>query len=114
MHSVRLCRAAAIAAVFYALASTIAYAPAHAAGADYRLTSIPNILLVHPSVPAKTLREDASPEDIANLMKGDRIRRVPITDDQGEICGIVALADLERTNARSLKAEVSERVSTPH
>lgn len=64
--------------------------------------------------PARTLPEDASVEDVANLMKDERIRRVPITDGQGEICGIVALADLERTNARSLKAEVSERVSTPH
>jgi len=66
------------------------------------------------TAPAKTLQEDASLEEVANLMKGERIRRVPITDDSGEICGIVALADLERTDARSLKAEVSERVSTPH
>ena len=66
------------------------------------------------TAPAKTLQEDASLEEVANLMKGERIRRVPITDGSGEICGIVALADLERTDARSLKAEVSERVSTPH
>jgi len=66
------------------------------------------------TAPARTLQEDATLEEIANLMKGERIRRVPITDRTGEICGIVALADLERTDARSLKAEVSERVSTPH
>jgi CBS domain-containing protein len=66
------------------------------------------------TAPARTCRDDASLEDVANLMKGERIRRVPIVDGNGEICGIVALADLERTSARSLKAEVSERVSTPH
>lgn len=66
------------------------------------------------TAPARTLGEDATLEEIANLMKGERIRRVPITDRDGEICGIVALADLERTDARSLKAEVSERVATPH
>lgn len=66
------------------------------------------------TAPARTCAEDASLEEVANLMKGERVRRVPITDARGEICGIVALADLERTNARSLKAEVSERVSSPH
>lgn len=66
------------------------------------------------TAPARTCSEHASLEDVANVMKNERIRRVPIIDGKGEICGIVALADLERTNARSLKAEVSERVSTPH
>jgi CBS-domain-containing membrane protein len=47
-------------------------------------------------------------------MAGQQVRRVPIVDANGMICGIVAQADLEATDARSLKAAVAERVATPH
>lgn len=66
------------------------------------------------TAPALTLESDASLEDCARLMAGQRIRRVPIVDADGAICGIVAQADLEATDARSLKAEVAKRVATPH
>lgn len=66
------------------------------------------------TAPALTVRDDATLEECAQLMARHRIRRVPIVDAQGAICGIVAQADLEATDARSLKAQVAERVSTPH
>ena len=66
------------------------------------------------TAPAQTVREDATLEECAQLMARHRIRRVPIVDAAGAICGIVAQADLEATDARSLKAQVAERVSTPH
>jgi CBS-domain-containing membrane protein len=47
-------------------------------------------------------------------MAGQQIRRVPVVDAGGAICGIVAQADLEATDARSLKNRVAERVSIPH
>ncbi|UXI69851.1 CBS domain-containing protein [Tahibacter amnicola] len=66
------------------------------------------------TAPAVTLSADATVEDCAHLMAEHQIRRIPIVDDKGCICGIVALADLERTKARSLKSEVTSRVSVPH
>ncbi|TBR39494.1 MULTISPECIES: CBS domain-containing protein [Dyella] len=66
------------------------------------------------TAPALCLGEDASLEDVAHLMASQRIRRVPITDGEQLLCGIVALADLEKTDARSLKMKVAERVSAPH
>ena len=66
------------------------------------------------TAPALTITEDASLEDCAHLMAGQQIRRVPIVDADGAICGIVAQADIEGTDARSLKALVAERVSVPH
>lgn len=64
--------------------------------------------------PALCLSHDATLEDAAHLMAHQRIRRIPITDGQQALCGIVALADLQKTDARSLKAQVVERVSAPH
>ena len=65
--------------------------------------------------PAITLEQDADLKECAELMVRGRIRRVPIVDAQGRVCGIVALADLERrTDTRSLKADVSRHVSQPH
>ena len=66
------------------------------------------------TAPAQTVREDATLEECAQLMARHRIRRVPVVDAAGAICGIVAQADLEATDARSLKQQVAERVSTPH
>lgn len=66
------------------------------------------------TAPALTMTEDGSLEDCANLMAGQQIRRVPVVDAEGVIRGIVAQADLEATDARSLKALVAERVSVPH
>lgn len=65
--------------------------------------------------PAVTLHPDDDLHTCAEVMKRERIRRVPIVDAQGRLCGIVALADLERRqDLRSLKAEVSRQVAQPH
>jgi CBS domain-containing protein len=81
-----------------------------ATGGDPRSTTVQSCM----TAPALTLTEDASLEECARLMAGQQLRRVPIVDANGVICGIVAQADLEATDARSLKAAVAERVSTPH
>lgn len=66
------------------------------------------------TAPALTITDTATLEDCADLMADQQIRRVPVVDADGVICGIVAQADLEATDARSLKARVAERVSVPH
>lgn len=66
------------------------------------------------TAPALWLSQEASMEEVADLMADQAIRRVPIVDADGRLCGIVALADLNSTGARSLKQRVVESVSTPH
>jgi CBS domain-containing protein len=66
------------------------------------------------TAPAHWLHEDATLEQIASLMMNQAIRRVPITGEDNRLCGVISLADLERTDARSLKAEVSHHVAKPH
>jgi len=64
--------------------------------------------------PAVSCKEDDSLEDCAHAMASQRIRRMPVVDANGMLCGIVAQADLQATDARSLKQQVADRVSTPH
>ena len=58
--------------------------------------------------------EDAV-EDVTDLMQSNQIRRVPVVDDEGELIGIVALADLvARGKVRSADTlETLKCVSTP-
>lgn len=66
------------------------------------------------TAPPLTITNDATLEDCAHLMSSQQVRRIPVVDANGVLCGIVALADLERTGARLLKTEVTSAVSVPH
>ncbi|WP_424682729.1 CBS domain-containing protein [Frateuria sp. YIM B11624] len=66
------------------------------------------------TAPPVVIQENASVEDCAKLMERQKIRRVPVVDAKGALCGIVSLADLERSDARSLQNEVTRAVSQPH
>jgi CBS-domain-containing membrane protein len=47
-------------------------------------------------------------------MASQQVRRMPVVDEDGMLCGIVAQADVQATDARSLKEEIADRVSIPH
>lgn len=65
--------------------------------------------------PPVTVAADADIKDCAERMMREQIRRVLVVDAQGRLCGIVAMADLERDQSlRSVRAEVGRRVSQPH
>ena len=66
------------------------------------------------TAPAVTCNEKDTLEDCAQAMASHRIRRMPIVDENGDLCGILSQADLQATDARSLKEQVADRVSTPH
>jgi CBS domain-containing protein len=66
------------------------------------------------TVPPIVIQDDATVEDCAHLMERHKVRRIPVVDAKGVLCGIVALADLERSDARSLQNEVTRSVSQPH
>jgi len=67
----------------------------------------------------ETVREGDTVRDVFTVMKKDRVRRVPVTDESGRLVGIIAQADLAVDYAgldeqRELEVEeVIERISEP-
>ncbi len=66
------------------------------------------------SAPVVTVRPDMSLDDCAGLMEQYQVRRLPVVDDGGAICGIVAQADVVRHGTRDHICEVMEHVSEPN
>lgn len=66
------------------------------------------------TAPPVVIEEAASVEDCARLMERQKVRRIPVVDAKGALCGIVSLADLQRSDARSLQSDVTRAVSQPH
>jgi CBS domain-containing protein len=63
------------------------------------------------SNPVVTTTPDMSLEDVADLMEEHQLRRVPVVDEAGTICGIVAQADIARHAHSREVAEVVREVS---
>jgi CBS domain-containing protein len=57
-------------------------------------------------------REDDDVSEIARKMSEEQIRRLPVTDDQGRLCGIVSLGDLARETEKDA-GKALEGVSAP-
>jgi len=57
---------------------------------------------------------DTDLTDCCEMMESNQIRRLPVLDDQGKVCGIVSLADLaQREHDPVLIAEVVREVCAP-
>jgi CBS domain-containing protein len=63
--------------------------------------------------PAVCARETDHVDAIKRTMETHQIRRVPVVDQNGAICGIVSLADIARRDSRKETGEVVREVSTP-
>lgn len=59
-----------------------------------------------------TVSPDTSLEECCELMEVNKIRRVPVVNDQGGVVGIVSLADVVRSAKPSTAAAVVKEVST--
>ncbi|HZP43957.1 MAG TPA: CBS domain-containing protein [Candidatus Binatia bacterium] len=66
------------------------------------------------SRPVVTCTPDMSVEDCARLMERHQIRRIPVTDAMGALCGMVSQADVVRQAPRATAAELVEEVSQPN
>jgi CBS domain-containing protein len=66
------------------------------------------------STPVVTAHPDMTIDESARLMEEYQIRRLPVVDDRGIVCGIVAQADVARHGTRDHICEVMERVSEPN
>ncbi len=60
-----------------------------------------------------TATPDTTVDEICDIMEENQIRRVPVVDQNGEICGMVAQADIARHTSEHKAAEVLRFVSEP-
>ncbi len=66
------------------------------------------------TTPCVTVTEDMSVDDCSRVMEENKIRRVPVVDQDGACCGIVAVADLAlRAKHSGVAGDVVKEVSEP-
>lgn len=63
------------------------------------------------STPVVTVTPETSFEDCKHILEEKQIRRLPVVDENGAICGIVALADITKYATRDDAGEVLQEVS---
>ena len=63
------------------------------------------------STPCVTVTCDTSLRECCDVMETSQIRRVPVVDANGELCGIVSLADIALSGQDGKTAEVVKEVS---
>lgn len=63
------------------------------------------------SEPCVTVSQDASVEDCCKAMEDNQIRRLPVVDESGRCCGMVAQADIATSADSSDLAKVVKEVS---
>jgi CBS domain-containing protein len=63
------------------------------------------------STPCVTVTCDTSLRECCDVMETSQIRRVPVVDANGELCGIVALADIALSGQDAKTVEVVKEVS---
>lgn len=63
--------------------------------------------------PATTARQDADFDEVCNLMEQEQIRRIVVVDDRGNVCGMVAQADIARSGRENETADLVREVSEP-
>ncbi|HEU0052467.1 MAG TPA: CBS domain-containing protein, partial [Longimicrobium sp.] len=84
-----------------------------AEGMDARTTTVRDVMTTE----IETCNKNDSVQDVLRLMEREQVRRVPITDRDGRLVGIVAQADVARdvdSNEGELRvADTIERISEP-
>lgn len=65
------------------------------------------------STPPTTVSTEAKLSDVIDVMESRQIRRVPVVDLDGKLCGIVAQADIALTGKDRKTGNVVEEVSRP-
>jgi CBS domain-containing protein len=63
--------------------------------------------------PCITTTPEASIDEVLELMQQHKIRRVPVVDESGSCCGIVAQADIARSASKKDTGKVVNEVSKP-
>ena len=63
--------------------------------------------------PCVTVTPEMSIEECGNILESNKIRRVPVVDEAGSCCGIVAVADIALRAGGTVSTEVVKEVSEP-
>lgn len=63
--------------------------------------------------PVITIGEDSTLSECCDVMETQKVRRVPVVDASGGLCGIVSLADVALASRDQTIAEVVKQVSEP-
>lgn len=59
----------------------------------------------------KTVRESDDVDDVYDTMSAAQVRRLPVVDGQGRLCGIVAMADVARRDDDKEVGQTLQEVS---
>jgi len=65
------------------------------------------------TTPAKIIKMDLSVADCCELMEEEQIRRLPVVDENENICGMVSLADIARKSEEFRLSEAIKHISEP-
>lgn len=60
-----------------------------------------------------SVTQDTTLEECCDIMEENQIRRLPVVDQNGHICGMVAQADVVRNTPEEMAAEVLRFISQP-
>jgi len=66
------------------------------------------------SQPVITVHPEISIEEAACLLEERQVRRLPVVDDSGRVCGMLSQADLATKASHEQVAEVIEWISEPN
>src|SRR5690606_37470222 len=80
-----------------------------AAGKEPRETDARQIM----STPVITVAPESSIEELCRIAEEHQIRRIPVVNEKGEICGIVAQADIARKVPEVVTGGMVKDVSQP-
>jgi CBS domain-containing protein len=80
-----------------------------AEGRDVRQSTVDGCM----TQPAYSLRPDAQVSDAMEMMQTHQVRRLPIVDERGAVCGIVSQADLARWASAEQTGDLVRDVSEP-
>jgi CBS domain-containing protein len=60
-----------------------------------------------------TVKQDDDIQDVTKLMEKHQVRRVPVVDENGKMCGMVAQADIALKTTDQTTADVVQTISKP-
>lgn len=65
------------------------------------------------STPVVTVSIEDDVQDVARIMEKNMVRRVPVLDMNGQVCGMVAQADIALKSSDKITADVVQSISKP-
>jgi len=65
------------------------------------------------TTPVRTVGQDSTLADCVAAMEAGQVRRVPVVDADGKLCGVVAQADIALRGDDRITGEVVQQVSKP-